>query len=455
MASRRYGIDMSRGSIFQNIILFAVPLILTNILQLLYNAADLVVVSRWAGNDAMAAVGATGSLSALITNIFMGISLGASVLVSRSYGSGDAQGVHRAVHTSVMIGMIAGGCSFIAGEIFSKPLLVLMGTPEGTVLDGAALYMRIIFLGTPASMVYNFGAAIMRAIGDTRRPLYILASTGILNVLLNLVLVIGFDLGVAGVAIATISANYVSMLAVMYYLIRSDGTYRLNLKKLHLYKKETKDILKIGLPAGVQSSVFSLSNMAIQSAVNSFGTAAIAGSAAGGNIEGFVYTSMNAFYQATITAVSQNYGAKNEKRIYKSILVATACVSVVGLVLGILSAVFARPLLSIYITDSPEAMAFGIMRMIVTGTPYFLCGIMEVLTGALRGLGYSTATAIFSLIGICGIRIVWIFTVLPLRKTVEVLFLCWPISWFIVIVMYLVCFFVVRKRAIRRMYGDE
>ena len=454
MAARRYGIDMSQGSIFKNIILFAFPLMLTNILQLLYNAADLVVVSRWAGNDAMAAVGATGSLSALITNIFTGFSLGASVLVSRRYGSRDSEGVHKAVHTSMMIGIISGACALVAGEIFSKPLLILLGTPEGSVLDGASLYMSIIYMGIPAAMIFNFGAAVMRAIGDTKRPLYILASTGIINVVLNLILVIGFHFGVAGVAIATITANYLSAAAVLYYLIRSDTIYRLDVKKLHLHKDEAREILRIGLPAGLQNSIFSLSNMTIQSAVNSFGTAAIAGSAAGGNIEGFVYTSMNSFYQATVTSVSQNYGAKNEKRIYKSILVAVGCVAVVGLVLGLMSAVFARQLLGIYITNSEEAMAFGIKRMIVTGVPYFLCGVMEVLTGALRGMGYSVVTAVNSLIGICGIRVAWIFTVLPLRRTAEVLFLCWPLSWIVVIFMHIICFFFIRKRAIRRMYGE-
>lgn len=452
MSAQKYEIDMSKGSIFKNIVRFVFPLILTNVLQLLYNAADLIVVSRWAGNEAMASVGATSSLNNMIINVFMGLSLGASVVVSRRYGAGDAEGIHKSVHTSLFVGIIAGIAAAAVGFVFSKPLLELMGTPEGNVLDGAALYMRIIYIGVPASLTYNFGAAIMRAVGDTRRPLYILTATGLVNVGLNLIFVIGFDMGVAGVAIATAAANYLSMFTVMYSLIRSDSTYRLEPKKLRIYKSELADLIKVGLPAGIQGSVFSLSNVVIQSAVNSFGTYAIAGSAAGSNIEGFVYTAMNAFYQATVTSVSQNYGAKDEHRINRTILISIASVSVVGIVLGVLTVIFAQPLLSIYITDSQESMEFAFKRMVATGLPYFLCGIMEVLTGSLRGLGYSAITAVNSFIGACGFRIFWVFAVLPFNRTAEVLFLCWPMSWLVVIIMHVVCLMIVKKRAMRRMY---
>jgi len=380
------------------------------------------------------------------------MSLGASVVVSRRYGAQDNEGVYKSVHTSMLVGMIAGVAALVIGQIFSRPLLLLMGTPEGPVLNGAELYMRIIFIGTPASLVYNFGAAIMRAVGDTKRPLYILAISGVVNVILNLILVICFGMGVEGVAIATAVSNYLSMFMVLYALIGANSVYKLNLKELKIYKEELKEIMKIGLPAGLQGSVFSLSNTVIQSGVNSFGKAAMAGGAAGANIEGFVYTAMNSFYQATVTSVSQNYGAKEEKRINKTILVSLACVIVVGFTLGGLSVLFSKQLLGIYIKDSADALAFGMQRMMITGLPYFMCGIMEVLTGSLRGIGYSTVTAINSLIGACGFRILWIFAVLPLNKTPETLFLCWPLSWMVVILMHTVCFLVLKKKAMRKMY---
>lgn len=451
MSSRTYELDMSKGSIFKNVIRFVVPLILGNILQLLYNAADIIVVSRWAGSSAMASVGATGSINALIVNLCIGLSVGASVVVSRSFGAKNSQGVHRAVHTSMLLGSIAGVVACFLGVVLSAPLLRLMGTPQGEVLDGAVLYMRIYFLGVPASLLYNFAASILRAVGDTKRPLYILAATGVLNVVLNLILVIVFHLGVAGVAISTAFANCLSAGIIIYTLTKSERAYKLVFKKLRFYKEELSEILRIGVPAALQSSVFSLSNSVIQSAVNSFGTAAIAGSAAASNIEGFVYTAMNAFYQATMTAVSQNYGAKDEKRLNKSIYVPILCVMVVGFGLGLMTVVFANPLLSIYITDSSEAIEFAKIRMMVTGLPYFICGAMEVMGGALRGLGYSVITAINSLIGACGLRILWIIFVLPLARSGYTLFLCWPVSWLVVICMHFVYYMFIRKKAIRKM----
>lgn len=452
MKSRAYELDMSQGSIFKNVLLFVVPLILGNILQLLYNAADVIVVSRWAGSNAMASVGATGALSALIVNACIGLSIGASVVVSQRYGARDSLGVHRAVHTAILLGFFAGLAAMILGISTSRFLLEIMGTPEGDVLEGAVIYMQIYFLGVPGALLYNFGAAILRSVGDTKRPLYILSTTGIVNVVLNLVFVIKFHMGVAGVAISTSIANYLSAIIVTICLIRSEGVYKLSLRLLRIYKEELKESLAIGLPAGLQSSVFSLSNAVIQSAVNSFGTSAIAGCAAGANIEGFVYTSMNAFHQAAVTAVGQNYGAKNEKRVYHSIITCLICVTVVGMILGFLSFAFARPLLGIYITDSQEAIRYGIIRMTITGLPYFLCGIMDVLTGALRGLGYSSITALNSLIGACGTRLLWVMFVLPLRRSIEVLFICWPVSWLIVIAMHLVYYFAIRKKAIQKMH---
>ena len=452
MKRHSYEIDMINGPIFKNMILFVIPLILGNLLQLLYNAADLIVVSRWAGSSAMASVGATGSLSTVIINGCIGISIGASVLVSRRFGARDFEGLHKAVHTSMLLSVIVGCISAFVGITFAKTLLVLMATPEGEVLDGAVLYMRIYFAGIPAAMVYNFGAAILRAVGDTKRPLYILAASGLVNVVLNLILVIGFHMGVEGVAIATAVSNYLSAAVVVAILMRSEGAYRLNAKKIRLYKNDVSEIFKVGLPAGLQSMLFALANTVIQSSVNSFGKAAIAGNAAGANIEGFVYTAMNAFYQATLTLVGQNYGAKNESRIKKSIYTTMSSVTVVGLVLGVSTVVFAKPLLGIYITDSAEAIEYGVVRIIYTGLPYFLCGIMECFSGLLRGLGYSTHGAVNSLIGACGFRMLWVKFVLPLHRTTETLFLCWPLSWVVVIVMHLTVYLFVRKKAFAKMH---
>ncbi len=452
MAKKQYSVDMINGPMFKSIVAFVAPLIFANILQLLYNAADIIVVSRFAGSDAMASVGSTSSINSLIVSLFIGFSAGASVIVSRRYGAHDDEGVHRAVHTAILLGIIAGIIAMIAGICLSGFVLKLMGTPEGKVLDGAVLYMRIIFIGMPANLIFNFGATVLRAIGDTKRPLYILSFSGIVNVVLNLVFVVRFHMGVAGVAWATSISNYISALAVIYALLRADGSYKLVFKKLKLYKEELGEILKIGLPAGIQGSMFGISNTLIQSGVNSFGTAAIAGNSAASNIESFVYTSMNAFGQASITGVSQNYGAKNEKGIYKSYNTCVLCVTVVGFILGALSAIFARPLLGIYIADSPEAIEFGMVRVLISGFTYFFCGIMEVQVGMLRGIGYSTMTMINSLVGVCGFRVLWITFVLPLHRSTKVLYMCWPISWILVVVMNLICYLIVRKKAIQKMY---
>ncbi len=454
MNKKTHTVDMVNGPVFKSVVAFVIPLILGNFLQLLYNAADIIVVSRFAGSTAMASVGATGSLCSLIISLFIGLTAGASVVVSRCYGAHDEKGIHRAVHTSIALGIVAGFMAMGIGILLSGYVLRLMGTPEGEVLNGSILYMRIYFAGMPATLVYNFGASIMRAVGDTRRPLYILALSGVVNVVLNLVFVICFHMSVAGVAIATSVSNYISAIAVIVILVRAEGDHKLILKKLRFYKNEFVSIVKIGLPAGVQSSLFAVANTLIQASVNSFGTAAIAGAAASGNIEGFVYTAMNAFYQASITGVSQNYGAKNEKGLRKTVKVCAASVAVVGFSLGLATVIFARPLLGIYIVDSQEAIDFGVIRMLFVGLPYFLCGIMEVQAGQLRGLGYSVTAMVNSLVGACGFRILWIMFVLPLNHIPEVLFLCWPISWVLVIIMHFVCYKAVKKKALARMNNE-
>lgn len=454
MSAAKYEIDMTKGSIYKNILKFTIPLMLSNLLQIAYNAADTIVVGRWAGTHALSAVGATTTLTALLTNLFIGLSVGASVAISKCYGAGDMKALSRASHTTVTLGMIAGLIACIVGQSVCRPLLTVMGTPED-IIDLSVLYMRIIFIGTPASLVYNFGAAILRSVGDTRRPLYILAATGVVNVVLNLVLVINFHMSVAGVAIATSIANYLSAFAVLYSLTNSDAPYKISFKHLRLHKQETKNILAVGLPAGLQSSVFSIANTVVQSAVNSFGNTAIAGRAAAGNIESFVYTAMNSFYHATLTSVGQNYGAKQEKRVYKSIIAAIVCSTVVGVVLGVSSVTFSDFLLGIYITDSAEAVELGKLYILYVGLPYFLCGIMDIMAGALRGLGHSKTPAICSLIGACGFRLLWVFTVLPLHRSLSFLYLCWPISWLVVIAMHLITFASIRKKTMQKMYEES
>ncbi len=452
MATKKFQLDMTQGSILKNTIRFAIPLILASMLQLLYNAADLVIVSRYAGSDAMASVGATSSLTNLLVNIFIGLSMGASVVTSRKFGAEDNKGVEKTVHTAMLLGVITGIFAGVMGFIFSRSLLVIMETPEGNVLDGAVLYMKIIFMSVPASLVYNFGASVLRAVGDTRRPLYILSAAGIINVILNLILVICFDLAVAGVAIATAASNYISAIAVIYIMMKADGPIRLNLKKLKFHKNELKQILRIGVPAGVQSSFFSLSNSVLQASVNTFGKAAIAGNAAAGSIEGFVYVAMNAFYQAALTGVSQNFGAKNEKRINKTILTTLSCVTVAGVLVGTLCVALSKPLLSVYITDSPLALEYGVKRMMVVCLPYFLCGIMEVLTGSLRGLGCSVTPAIIAFLGTCGFRILWAKVLLyAFGGGVEILYLCWPISWLLVDALNTVALLIIKPRAMKQM----
>ena len=443
---QKKSIDMTQGPMLGNIIRFVIPLMLGSMLQLLYNAADLIVVGRFAGSTATAAVGATGSINTLFVNICIGLSVGASVIVSRRIGSKDPEGVHRSVHTAMGLGILSGIIGMILGIVLAKPLLELFGTPKD-VLPGATLYMKIFFIGLPGSMVYNFGAAILRAAGDSKRPLYILAASGLVNVALNLVLVIVFGMGVEGVAIATAVANYVSAIAVVMFLGRTSESYKLNIKKIKFYKEELIESLKIGIPASIQSSTFSISNSIIQGAINSFGSEAMAGSAAASSIEGFVYTGMNAFYHAAMTCIGQNYGAKNEKRIYKTIWICIASVIIAGLTLGIISVVFARPLLGIYITDSEAAMEFGRTKMIYLGLPYFMCGIMEILAGALRGIGHSNMGMVNSIVGACGLRVLWVQFILPLSHTPENLFLCWPISWVVVIIAHTVCFLAVRKHS--------
>ena len=436
--------DMCNGPIFGKLLVFALPLMLSGILQLLFNAADIVVVGKFSGSHALAAVGSTGALINLFVNVFIGFSIGTNVLVAQYFGARDEKNVHETVHTSILLGIVGGFILIVAGMLFAKPMLEWMDTPED-VLSHAVLYMRIYFIGMPAMLVYNFGAAILRAIGDTRRPLYYLLSAGVINVILNLFFVIVLDMGVAGVATATVISQVVSAILIVRCLMHSDGIYRLDLHALKIHKTKMVHIAKIGLPAGVQGAVFSLSNVLIQSSVNSFGSIAMAGNTAAGNIEGFVYTSMNAVYQTALSFTSQNVGGGRQDRIPKIVFQCLAIVTVVGAVLGNLAYQCGPFLLNIYSSD-PEVIQYGMSRMQIICQWYFLCGIMDVAVGILRGMGYSVMPMLVSLAGACGLRVLWIFTVFVWKHSLFVLYLSYPITWTITLAVHFICFFVIWKR---------
>lgn len=439
---------MIHGPLLGKILLFTLPLMASSILQLLFNAADIIVVGRYAGSDALAAVGSTGALINLLTNMFIGFSVGANVLVARYYGAGKPDEVSETVHTSVMLSIIGGVLLAVIGIIFASPLLELMGTPEN-VLPLAALYVRIYFAGMPVILLYNYGSAILRAIGDTKRPLYYLAIAGVLNIILNLILVIVFEMSVAGVALATIISQTLSAVLVIRCLMHIEGGCHLDLHQLKIHSHKLWKILQLGLPAGLQGSIFSLSNVLIQSSVNSFGAIAMAGNSAAANIEGFTYVAMNSFYQAAITFVSQNMGAMEFKRIRKIAWQCLACVTVTGALLGNLSFFFGHQLLGIY-SDEAEVIRYGIYRLEVIGTTYFLCGIMDVCVGCLRGIGYSFLPMVVSLLGACGFRILWIFTVFKGHHDLHTLYISYPISWAITASVHMICFLILYRRIVKK-----
>ena len=400
----------------------------------------------------MAAVGSTGSLINLLINVFMGLSVGTNVLVARYYGARDMKNLSETVHTSILASLVGGVALIFIGCFFAKPMLNLMGSPAD-VIDQATLYARIDFAGMPAMMLYNFGAAILRSVGDTKRPLYFLAISGVLNVLLNLFLVIVCNMGVAGVAIATVASQVLSAVLVLICLVKSDAPYRVDLKKLHIYKDKLLEMIRIGLPAGMQGTVFSISNVLIQSSINSFGSLVMAGSTAAGNIEGFVYTGMNAFYQTALSFTGQNMGAKKYERVGKIMRICVLSVAAVGTVLGSAGMIFARPLLSIYTTD-PQVIEYGVNRMLLVCLPYMICGVMDTLVGSMRGMGYSILPMIVSLTGACGLRVVWILTVFAANHTLTALFLVYPVSWIVTALAHFVCF-VIAYRKLRKKEAAE
>ena len=443
---KKYEMDMCSGSILKKMLMFTLPLMLSSILQLLFNAADIVVVGRFAGDNSLAAVGSTTALINLLTNLFVGLSIGANVTAARNYGGKREDALSRTVHTAVTISIISGVILTVIGVVGTKEMLRLMSTPD-EIIDLAADYLRIYFAGITATTIYNFGSALLRAIGDTKRPLYYLLAAGAVNVVLNLLFVIVFKMDVSGVALATIISESLSAFLVIRCLMRETGAIKLELKKLRVHKAELISIIRIGLPAGFQGIVFALSNVVIQSSVNLFGNIVVAGNSAAANIEGFVYVAMNSFYQATISFVSQNFGAGKYERINKIVIRGEACVIAVGVVLGNLAVIFGEQLLSIY-SNNPEVIAAGMVRLGIISRTYALCGIMDVMVGALRGIGYSIMPMIVSLVGACGLRLLWIATVfrIPEYHRIETVYLSYPITWIITFTVHIICFIWARHR---------
>ena len=436
---------MTEGPLLPRILAFSGPLVLTGILQLLYNAADVIVVGNYAGHEALAAVSSTSSLINLLVNVFMGLGVGASVVIARNYGARDIPAMRRAEHTAMTLALFMGIGVGIFGFVMARPLLQMMDSPED-VIDGAALYVRIYFLGMPANMLYNFGAAVMRAVGDTKRPMVYLMLSGLVNVLLNLLLVIVFRMDVDGVAVATVASQVVSMVLVLMCLFRTRGPIQLNLHECRIDRKSLREIIRIGLPAGLQGSLFSISNVLIQSSVNSFGSLVVAGNGVACNIEGFVYTAMNAQHQADMTFASQNYGAGRPDRVKRTLWCCLGVVTVTGLGMGMLILLFGRQLMGLY-NPEENVIADGMIRMSIIMPTYFLCGMMDVMVGQLRGIGYSVMPMIVSLTGACLLRIVWILTVFAQAHDLTVLYLSYPVSWFVTFVIHFLCYmFVARKR---------
>lgn len=448
--TKQYEMDMCSGPILRKMLMFALPLMLSSILQLLFNAADIVVVGKFAGDNSLAAVGSNTALINLLTNLFIGLSIGANVVAARHYGAKAWDDLRWTVHTAMLLSMLSGALLLVLGVIGAEQMLIWMQTPE-EVLPLATVYLRIYFLGMISTMVYNFGSALLRAVGDTKRPLYFLLCAGIINVILNLLFVIGFQMDVMGVAIATVISETVSALLVLRCLVKEKGGIHLELRAMRIDRKKMLQILRIGLPAGFQGVVFALSNVVIQSSVNIFGNIVVAGNSAAANLEGFVYMAMNAFYQTTLSFVSQNYGAGEQKRINRIVLLGEACVIVTGTLLGNMVVFFGNDLLQIY-SNNPEVIAAGMVRLHYISMIYALCGIMDVMVGALRGIGYSIMPMIVSIVGVCVLRLIWLATVfqIPEFHKIETVYLSYPVTWILTSLVYIVFFVWIRIRSARK-----
>lgn len=435
MSSASKKVDMLSGSLFVNIFKFSLPFMLTALLQQLYNAADVAVVGRFAGREALAGVGTAGPISSLIINLVLGLSVGVSVTIGRALGAKEDDTAHKIVHTAISLSIICGAFISAIGIFFAEPLLRMIDVPEN-VLPQAKLYMQITFCGKIPVLMYNFSAAILRAKGETKKPLYIVMVSGVINVVLNLIFVICFDMAADGVALATVISQIFNATAAVFFLKRSTDCTRLFFKKLHVYKRELITIVKIGVPSAVQAIVFSVANVLIQSCVNGFGDATIAGSSASNNIGSFYYVALNTFYQASVAFVSQNMGAKQYGRIKKIVGVCQVYVVVVWAIEFLITVFFAETLIGIYAPGDVEAIKWGVLRLTMVGTTYGLCGMMEVMSGALRGLGYSTASMIISILGVCGIRVLWILTVFKAVGTFESLIVSLPLSWIGTVILH-------------------
>ena len=442
----KHEIDMTSGSVLKKMLLFSFPLMGSSILQLLFNAADIIVIGRFAGDNSLAAVGATASLINLLVNLFVGLAIGANVLTARYYGAKRDEDISQTVHTSIALSIVCGTGLAIIGILISNPILAMMGTPD-EILPLSTIYMQIYFAGMPAMMIYNFGSAVLRAKGDTARPLMYLAIAGVLNVGLNLFFVISLKMDVAGVAAATSISQCLSAFLVLRCLSREPDAFRLERKLLKIHGHKLKIILQIGLPAGFQGVLFALSNVIIQSSINSYGKYVMAGSAASSNLENFTYFAMNAFYQAAISFTSQNVGAGKYERVKKILICAVSCAAVTGITIGNLTYLFGTPLLGIY-SKSALVVQEGLKRMMYICIPYFLCGIMDAMTGMIRGLGYSILPMIVSLLGACVLRIVWILTVcqLPAFHHVEFVYASYPVTWAITTTAHIICYVIITKK---------
>jgi len=446
MSKKSYAIDMCSGPILPKLLKLVLPLMLSSVLQLLFNAADIIVVGNFAGENSLAAVGSTTSLVNLMTNLFLGLSTGANVLCAHFMGARDERNLSKTVHTSISLAIISGVFLTIVGVLFADDLLYFMNTPD-EVRELSALYLRLYFCGMIAMLVYNFGSSILRSKGDTKRPLYFLSLAGVINVVLNLIFVIVFEMDVAGVAIATVVSQCVSAVLVIVCLMREKDAYRFSFKKLIPDRRIVLKILRVGVPAGFQGVVFSLSNVVLQSSINGFGPVVMAGSAASASIEGFVWVAMNAFSQGALTFTSQNVGGGKYSRINKIALISCSCSAVTGLILGNLAYIFGPQLLSLY-DPRPEIIEPGLTRMGLVCSLYFICGLMDCIVGSIRGMGYSVAPTVVSMLGACGLRLLWVFTIfqIPTFHTEFVLFLSYPISWGITFLVHFICFIFMRRK---------
>ena len=446
--TNKYEIDMCNGSILDKLISFSIPLMLSGILQLLFNAVDIIVVGRFTGSEALAAVGSTTALINVFVNFFIGISLGSNVLAARFFAAGKDKEMSETVHTAITLALISGVGMGIIGVLAAKGALMLMDTP-GNVLNLSTLYMRIYFVGMPFFMLYNYGAAILRAVGDTKRPLLFLIISGSVNVVLNLIFVIRFHMGVAGVAIATVISQAISCVLVLRCLYCTESSYQLRFSRLGMKAKYVKQIFQVGVPAGIQSTIINFSNVLLQSSVNSFGSVAMAGYTAANNILGFLYVSVNSVTQACMSFTSQNYAVRKVKRMDKILLECLGLTVAVSLVFGGGSYLFGSELMHIY-TKSADVVACGVDIMLYTTVTYFLCGIMDLFPGALRGMGHSAVPMILSVIGTVGTRIVWIYLVFPYHRALDFLFISYPVSWLLTIIMQVICFYFVCKKEISK-----